>query len=74
MKEEWKQIEGFEGMYEISNIGRVKSLSRNVINGIGCFRTVKERILKQNTSTSGYLYVSLCKEGKRKLHRIHHLI
>jgi len=47
--EEWRSINGFEDCYEISSLGRVKSLSREVwssLNG-GCHRKLPERILKQ---------------------------
>jgi hypothetical protein len=46
MVEEWRKVKGFEEHYEVSSLGRVKSLERKVFNGHG-FRIVKERILKQ---------------------------
>lgn len=54
MKEIWKDIKGYEGEYQASNLGRIRSLDRKVWN-----YTKKGRVLKQNNSTSGYLYVSL---------------
>lgn len=65
MKEIFKNIEGFEG-YQISNLGNVKSLNYN--------RTGKEQILKPTKDKDGYLYVSLCKQGKRKCYKIHRLV
>lgn len=67
MIEIWKGIEGYEGLYQVSNLGNVKSL------GNGNSNNSKERILKPK-KTSGYLYVGLSKEGKRKNHLIHRLV
>ena len=50
-EEIWKTIEGFEG-YQISNLGRVKSISKKVMSGVG-FRITKERILKFGISPAG---------------------
>jgi len=61
MKEVWKDIEGYEGLYQVSNLGRVKSLSRFINNGNG-LRKTKEKILKPN-NISGYSYVILHKKN-----------
>ena len=59
MKEEvWKPIKDYEGLYEISNLGRVKSLNYK--------RTGKEKILKNTVCNDGYLKVGLTKNGKIK--------
>ena len=73
MKEIWKDIEGFEGYYQISNMGRVKSLERTVWNGRG-YQKVPEKILEGGDNGYGYLKVELCKEGKVKTCRIHRLV
>lgn len=68
IKEEiWKDIEEYENLYQVSSIGRVKSLNYNHTTG-------KDRILKPAKDIYGYLYVSLCKQGKIKTHRIHRLV
>lgn len=65
-KEIWKPIKGYEGLYEVSNTGKVKSL--------GGKRTKKyESILKQ-VKTNCYLQVTLCKDGKIKNCRVHRLV
>ena len=69
----WKPIEGFEGYYQISNMGRVKSLERTVRNSRGC-RTVAERILNPQSNSKGYLYVNLYKDGKMKRCRVNRLV
>lgn len=66
MEEIWKDIKGYEGLYQISNLGRVKSLG----NG----KSRKEKILKPRKNSAGYLRVMLCKEGKIKDFYIHRLV
>lgn len=62
MEEIWKDIEGYEGKYKISNYGKVKSLKNNII-------------LKETISNSKYLYVTLYNlNGKQKKHTIHRLV
>ena len=68
--EEYRDIKGYEGIYQVSNYGRVKSLSRKALNG----RTVKERILKQNIGDVGYYNVTLCKDGNHQTFRVHRLV
>ena len=73
MSEEWRDIEGYEGLYQVSSEGRVKSLERKVPKGYG-ERTVKERFLKPSVGRGGYLFVVLCDGGKRKKLRVHRLV
>ena len=70
MSEEWRDIEGYEGRYRVSSMGRVKSLERTDSWG----RTVKERILKPAFNGRGYLIVNLCAGGKPKMLRVHRLV
>lgn len=73
MKETWKDIKGYEGLYQVSNFGNVKSLDHNVINkGIKQLR--KGKILKQNINTWGYATVFLYKKGIGKRFAIHRLV
>ena len=67
MKEEWRDIKGYEGLYQISNLGRVKSLRNNH----GQFR---EKILKTCSNKLGYSYINLYKEGKNKKCLVHRLV
>ena len=69
MKEEWRSIVGYEGLYEVSNQGKVKSLERMRSNGLKC----NERILKE-TNHLGYILVTLCKDGKQRQFRVHRLV
>ena len=76
MKEEiWRDIAGYEGLYQISNMGRIKSLGRTVPSKGGSKQYRKERILKTVTNTNGYWYVDLHNgNGKRKTFSIHRLV
>ena len=74
MSEVWRDIEGYVGRYQISSMGRVKSLERNIPHWRGGERIQKERILKQNVIGGGYLKVVLCAGGKRKMHKVHRLV
>lgn len=78
MKENWKDIAGYEGAYQISNFGRVKSLEREVsirLFNIGLTkRKVPELIRKQIIYKNGYAGVQLHKQQKVKLHLIHRLV
>lgn len=73
MKEVWKDIEGYEGLYQVSNMGRVKSLERYV-NFKNYMKRVSERILVVSENRGGYLQVNLCKDGKAKGMRIHRIV
>ena len=69
----WKNIKGYEGLYQVSNMGRVKSLERKVRHWRGGERIQKERILKP-VVTDGYLRVGLSVDGKLKMLRVHRLV
>lgn len=74
-KEIWKDIKGYEGLYQVSSLGRVRSLSRYHWNGAGWWKS-KDRILIPRTSKNKYHYMSvqLVKEGKKKNNYIHRLV
>lgn len=75
MSEEiWKDIKGYEGYYQVSDQGRVKSLERNISHWCGGERIQKERILKQSATNNGYLLVALYVGGKRKTSTVHRLV
>lgn len=73
----WKAINGYEGIYEVSNQGRVRSLDRLVeYRHLGEPRQkfLKGRLLKGTVGTTGYLAVSLCKDSVSKPVDIHRLV
>lgn len=61
MIEEWRPVVGYEGLYEVSNLGRVKSLHSRNKGGIRALKTKKK----------GYLAVTLCRAGKLKTITVH---
>ena len=73
MAEIWKDIEGYEGLYQVSNKGQVKSLKRYRNNGNGKYLQ-KEKILKSYIGKNGYCIVDLYKNGKRKKCLLHRLV
>lgn len=60
MEEVWKDIKGYEGLYQVSNMGRIR-------NSKGC-------IMKQAINEKGYMRIRLCKDGKKSHLRIHRLV
>lgn len=74
MEEIWKPVVGYEGLYEVSNIGRVRSLARIVECNGGRKRKLKTRILRQSCAPSGYYMVTLHKKGKQKSGLVHRLV
>lgn len=74
MNEEiWRDIKGYEGLYQISSIGRVKRLEKIRRNGRG-YRKYKEQITDGYIDDVGYRYVILTKERKEKRFRLHRLV
>lgn len=74
MEEIWKEIKGFEGLYQISNLGRIKGLPRLVVrNGKGSY-VLKERILKHSLDKDGYHKIGLTKDGNCKQFFVHRLV
>lgn len=69
----WKDIKGYEGIYQVSNLGNVRSLDRyGFIKGNKTF--FKGKQLKQKTDKRKYKRVSLCKEGKQRTITVHRLV
>jgi len=72
--ERWRSIPGYEGLYEVSDWGRVKSLRRKVASSRGRVRTVEERVLETSVGSYGHQSVSLGKDGKSKTWGVHRLV
>lgn len=71
--EKWKRVEGYEDSYEVSNLGRVRSTSREVKRGNHTmFKASKE--LSLNNNGKGYFQVHLYKDTKREVFLIHRLV
>lgn len=72
-QEVWKDIKEYEGKYQVSDLGRIKSLSRVTKNSKGEFKT-KEIIMKPTKATNGYLLACLWKNNKQSKVNIHRLV
>ena len=70
----WKDILGYEGLYQISNLGRVKSLTRTKSGKYGSIRPVKERILKPTKDNKGYFLVHLYNNSSGKTLMVHRIV
>ena len=62
-QEQWRDIEGYDGMYQVSDLGRVRSLKFG-----------KVRMLRPGKHRQGYLQVALCQDGKQKSVYVHRLV
>jgi hypothetical protein len=76
MEETWKPVKGYEGFYEVSNLGRVKSLERVVMLGYERKgkRLYPEAILRAADNMHGYLQVNLCINSKPRMSKVHRLV
>jgi NAD(P)H-dependent FMN reductase len=71
--EVWKSIKGYEGIYEISNLGRIKALSR-WIDRKPCPFMKKEVIYMGSVGSRGYLKTTLCLNNKARTFNVHRLV
>ena len=69
----WKDVPNYEGYYQVSDLGRVKSLSRTIWKGKS-YSTYKGIMLKQLIGTTGYYFVNLSKNQKSKIIKVHQLV
>ena len=69
-EEVWKDIKGYEGYYQVSSLGRVRSLDRIGFDG----RVLKGRLFKPSLTYAGYQVVGAHRDGKQKQLRIHRLV
>ncbi len=70
----WKDIKGFEGKYQVSNLGRVKSIKRTIINKRGRKQSFKEKIKRPDYSQNGYERVGLYRKDRMKHYRVAKLV
>jgi len=71
---EWKQIKGYEGIYEVSNTGLVKALPRTWKTGKNLIRTKEEHILKNMIRREGYYFVTVTKDSKQVQAYVHRFV
>ena len=70
MEEIWKDIKGYEGVYQVSNYGKAKALAKYNSKGV----LLKEKDVKLGTNQYGYLRFNVTKEGKQKTLHIHRVV
>lgn len=74
MSEQWKAIPGWEGYYEVSDQGRVKSCARSVPGRPGRMINRRERLLTPHRSRDGYVSVELCRDNVRHHMKVHRAV
>lgn len=77
MQEVWRSVVGYEGLYDVSDQGRVRSLDRAVVQwnkGGNCTRIYRGKVLQPVAMAKGYLTVCLSKDGKHRTVKIHQLV
>lgn len=72
--ERWKPVVGYEGYYEVSSWGRVRSLDREYVDALGRNRRVVGRVLRPSTCSKGYQKVTLSLSGDCRNHSVHVLV
>lgn len=75
MQEIWKDVKGYEGIYQISSLGRLRSLDRIVVTKAGWTKRHKGVLIKTEcVQNSGYIKVDLHKNGKAKPYLLHRIV
>lgn len=70
----WRWVPSYEGLYQVSTRGRVRSVDRWVIDTKGRKQFIKGKILKPGRDKKGYLFVCLCRDGKQRNCKVHRLV
>lgn len=74
MEEIWKNVKGFEEFYQVSNLGRVRSLDRYITTKTSKQQFLKGKVIKPIKCKNGYLEAILHKNGKYKVFLLHRLV
>jgi hypothetical protein len=74
MTEQWAQVPGWEGFYEVSDLGRVRSMARSVPGRPGVLINLRTNILRPTENTSGYLVVAFSRDGRKYEQAVHCLV
>ncbi len=74
LKETWKDIPEYEGYYQVSNLGRVRSLDRVMLRCNNSLKTLEGKLLLSDLMKGGYLQIQLSKNSERKKFLIHRLV
>lgn len=74
MKEKWKSVSGYEGYYEVSNLGRLQSLDRMIVDKVGRKRSIGGKMLKLCLNSNDHYHATLSKGNRRVSKKIHQLV
>ncbi len=74
VKEIWKDVKGYEGLYQVSNLGRIKRLERDRKYFRGGYSSYKEDFMCPSKDGKGYLFLKLTKNKVRKSFKVHRLV
>lgn len=74
MKEVWKAVAGYEGLYEVSSEGRIRGIPRFIRHPRGGCRLWAGKILVEWPMYTGYVAVTLCSDGRRKVRTVHSIV
>ena len=69
MSEIWKDVVGYEGYYQVSDLGRIRSLDR-----VTCGKHITGKIITQRRTRGGYLFVSFYRDGAGKHERVNRVV
>ena len=72
--EQWRDIPGYEGLYQVSDQGRVRSLDHYARSGFGSVRLAPGKVLKPGITVNGYAQVALSNDGQREYPFVHRLV
>ena len=74
MTEQWRPVVGYEGIYEVSSHGQVRSVDRVVARTDGQSRRLRGKTLKQAVNRKGYMRVDFCRDSVRKPYEVHTIV
>lgn len=72
--EKWKPVPDYEGLYEVSNLGRIRSVERTVFRKDGTTLHYKGKILHPYIGKKGYPVIGLSKNGRAKTYQLHRIV
>lgn len=74
IQEQWKDITGYEGYYQVSDLGNVRSIDRYVLHKNGTLMPIKGRLLRGAIAKNGYIQIILCVECVKKNLMVHRVV
>jgi hypothetical protein len=72
--EVWKDIDGYEGYYQVSCLGRIRGVERTIVNHLGISKKIKTQIINTHPTSNGYIMAVLCKNCITKNVIVHRLV